>query len=144
MKLYQQLILFMLAATVLPLAVVGFLLLSSAEKELAERIAAEQRALAVSTAESVDASLMKTVDAMAFLVEFLQWDSLTEAEIDGALKLIYSQSSAVSAVLRLEPRRQAPGRARSTPRTMTTGPSGTPSSIRPRCPRSPSRCPSAG
>ncbi|HEX8702189.1 MAG TPA: HAMP domain-containing protein, partial [Myxococcaceae bacterium] len=110
MKLYQQLILFMLAATVLPLAVVGFLLLSSAEKELAERIAAEQRALALSTAESVDASLMKTVDAMAFLVEFWKWDGLTEDEIDGALKLIYSQSSAVSAVLRLSSQGELLGR----------------------------------
>ena len=55
MRLYQQLILFMLAATVLPLAVLGFLLLSRAEKGLAERVAAEQRALAVSTAERVAA-----------------------------------------------------------------------------------------
>jgi signal transduction histidine kinase len=110
MKLYQQLILFMLAATVLPLAVVGFLLLSRAEAELAERISSEQRALAVATAESVDASLMKTVDAMALVVESWDWGGLTEEELHGALSLVYRQSSAVSAVLRLDARGEPLGR----------------------------------
>jgi signal transduction histidine kinase len=91
----------MLAATVLPLAVVGFLLLSRAEAELAERIAAEQRALAVATAESVDASLMKTVDAMSSVVRSVQWGALNDAELLGALRLVYLQSPAVSAVLKL-------------------------------------------
>jgi signal transduction histidine kinase len=102
MKLYQQLILFMLAATVLPLAVVGFLLLSRAEAELAERISAEQRALAVATAESVEASLSKTVDAMARMVQSLSWHEITDKEdVEGALSLIYLQSPAVSAVMKL-------------------------------------------
>ena len=64
MKLYQQLILFMLAATVLPLAVVGFYLLSQSEAELAQRIASEQRALAESTAESVGSTLMNPLARM--------------------------------------------------------------------------------
>jgi CO dehydrogenase/acetyl-CoA synthase epsilon subunit len=104
MRLYQQLILFMLAATVLPLAVVGFLLLSRAEAELTQRIAGEQRTLAVATAESVANTLIRTVDAMAVVVETIPWDGLDEKETDGALKLVFSQSSAG----RL---RQAPGRA---------------------------------
>jgi two-component system NtrC family sensor kinase len=111
MKLYQQLILFMLAATVLPLAVVGFLLLSRAEAELSERISAEQRALAVATAESVDASLMKTVDAMALVVESWDWSGLNDEELHGALSLVYRQSSTVSAVLRLSPQGELLGRA---------------------------------
>ena len=103
MKLYQQLILFMLAVTVLPLAVVGFLLLSRAEAELAERISAEQRALAVATSESVEASLRKTVDAMALVVQSVRWHELNDEELEGALSLVYLQSSAVSAVLKLSP-----------------------------------------
>ncbi|HEY0094708.1 MAG TPA: two-component sensor histidine kinase, partial [Archangium sp.] len=65
MRLYQQLILFMLAATVLPLAAVGFLLLSRAEAELTGRIVSEQRVIAETTAESASSELMKTVDALA-------------------------------------------------------------------------------
>ena len=38
MKLYQQLILFALAATVLPLAIVGFYVLRQSEAELSRRI----------------------------------------------------------------------------------------------------------
>jgi two-component system NtrC family sensor kinase len=102
MKLYQQLILFMLAATVLPLAVVGFLLLSRAEAELASRIAGEQRTLAVATAESVASTLMRTVDAMALVAESIDWEALNEEEARGALTLIFRQSSAVSAVMRLD------------------------------------------
>jgi two-component system NtrC family sensor kinase len=102
MRLYQQLLLFMVAATVLPLAVVGFLLLSRAEAELAGRIAGEQRALAAATAESVASTLMKTVDAMARVAESFEWEGLNDEEARGALSLIFGQSSAVSAVLRLD------------------------------------------
>jgi C4-dicarboxylate-specific signal transduction histidine kinase len=102
MKLYQQLILFMLAATVLPLALVGFLLLSRAERELAERIDAEQRVQAVAMAEGVASTLMKTVDAMALAAESIDWENLTEDEAMGALSLVFRQSTAVSAVMRLD------------------------------------------
>jgi two-component system NtrC family sensor kinase len=102
MKLYQQLILFMLAATVLPLAVVGFLLLSRAEAELSDRIAAEQRTLASTTAESVAATLMKTVDAMALAAESIPWETLNEEEAHAALSIVFRQSTSVSAVMRLD------------------------------------------
>jgi signal transduction histidine kinase len=102
MRLYQQLILFMLAATVLPLAVVGFLLLSRAEKELASHIDSEQRALAEATAEAVSAQLMETVDALARSAELLEWEQLSDEEVRGALNLLYGQSSSVSAVLQLD------------------------------------------
>jgi signal transduction histidine kinase len=102
MKLYQQLILFMLAVTVLPLAAVGFLLLSSAEAELAARIDAEQRIVASSTAESVSAELMKTVDALARSAELFNWRSISPEEFRGGLQLLYGQSPAVSAVLHLD------------------------------------------
>jgi signal transduction histidine kinase len=102
MKLYQQLILFMLAVTVLPLAAVGFLLLSRAEAELAARIDAEQRIVATSTAESVSAELMKTVDALARSAELFNWRSVSPEEFRGGLQLLYGQSPAVSAVLHLD------------------------------------------
>ncbi len=109
MRLYQQLILFMLAATVVPLAVVGFLLLSRAEAELTDRIASEQRAMAAATAESVASALMKTVDAMALVAGSIEWKELTEEERVGALRMIFQQSSAVSAVLQLDASGQLQG-----------------------------------
>ncbi|NVJ04871.1 HAMP domain-containing protein [Myxococcus sp. AM001] len=102
MRLYQQLVLFMLAATVLPLAAVGFLLLSRAEAELAARIDAEQRAQAVASAESVGATLMEVVDALARSAELIDWQAASDAETQGALRLLYGQSPAVSAVLKLD------------------------------------------
>ncbi|WNG46552.1 HAMP domain-containing protein [Archangium minus] len=111
MRLYQQLILFMLAATVLPLAAVGFMLLSRAEAELTERIVSEQRVLAEATAESVSVELMKTVDALARSAELFNWESITPEEFQGGLQLLYGQSPAVSAVLHLD----AQGNPRGTP-----------------------------
>ncbi|AKJ02841.1 C4-dicarboxylate-specific signal transduction histidine kinase [Archangium gephyra] len=102
MRLYQQLVLFMLAATVLPLAAVGFLLLSRAEAELAGRIVSEQRVIAETTAESASSELMKTVDALARSAELFNWESITPEEFQGGLQLLYGQSPAVSAVLHLD------------------------------------------
>ncbi|WP_164000828.1 sensor histidine kinase [Pyxidicoccus caerfyrddinensis] len=111
MRLYQQLVLFMLAATVLPLAAVGFLLLSRAEAELAARIDAEQRSQASATAEAVGTSLMEVVDALARSAELFDWQTATDAETAGGLRLLYGQSPAVSAVLKLD----AQGRPVGTP-----------------------------
>jgi C4-dicarboxylate-specific signal transduction histidine kinase len=102
MRLYQQLVLFMLAATVLPLAAVGFLLLSRAEAEVARQIDAAQNAQAAATAEAVSASLMEVVDALARSAEAFHWEAATEAETEGGLRLLYRQSPAVSAVLKLD------------------------------------------
>ncbi|PTL85243.1 sensor histidine kinase [Vitiosangium sp. GDMCC 1.1324] len=117
MRLYQQLILFMLAATVLPLAAVGFLLLSRAEAELAERIVSEQRVVAEATAESVSMELMKTVDALARSAELFNWESITPEEFQGGLQLLYGQSPSVSAVLHLD----AQGKPRGAPVFQASG-----------------------
>ncbi|AKQ65540.1 Sensor histidine kinase [Myxococcus hansupus] len=111
MRLYQQLVLFMLAATVLPLAAVGFLLLSRAEATLAARIDAEQRAQASSAAEAVGASMMEVVEALARSAELLDWQAASEDETQGALRLLYGQSPALSVVLKLD----AEGRPLGTP-----------------------------
>ncbi|MBF5044226.1 HAMP domain-containing protein [Aggregicoccus sp. 17bor-14] len=102
MRLYQQLVLFMLAATVLPLAVVGFLLLSRAEATLVERLDAEQRGLAQAAAEGASAELLATVDALARSAELIDWEHASPAELRGGLSLLYGQSPAVSAVLQVD------------------------------------------
>jgi two-component system NtrC family sensor kinase len=98
MKLYQQLVLFMLAATVLPLAVVGFWLLRTSGDELAQRIRAEQQALAVLVAKDAATQLVGTVDALGRATEAIDWKSASAEEIHGALSLLYQQSNAVAAV----------------------------------------------
>ncbi|MBM7115779.1 sensor histidine kinase [Archangium primigenium] len=102
MRLYQQLILFMLAATVLPLAAVGFSLLSRVEAELVRSIASEQRLITETTAENVSGELMKTVDALAQSAELFDWERISPEEFRGGLKLLYGQAPAVSAVLGLD------------------------------------------
>ncbi|RKH72431.1 HAMP domain-containing protein [Corallococcus sp. AB049A] len=102
MRLYQQLILFMLAATVLPLAIVGFLLLSRSELALAQRIDEQQRSLATSTAEAVEASLMEVVNGLARSAELLPWERATPEEVRGMLMLLYGQSTTVSAVIQAD------------------------------------------
>ncbi|MCP3105154.1 ATP-binding protein [Myxococcus sp. K15C18031901] len=109
MRLYQQLVLFMVAVTVLPLAAVGFLLLSRAEARLADRIDAEQRTQASAAAELVGAALMEVVDSLARSAELIDWHAANEAETVGGLRLLYGQSPAVSAVLKLDARGQLVG-----------------------------------
>ena len=85
MKLYQQLILFMLAATVLPLAAVGFSLLSRAEMELTGRIVSEQKFIARATAEGVAGELAKTMGALQRTAQLFDWRSVSAAEFQGGL-----------------------------------------------------------
>ncbi|HVE82979.1 MAG TPA: ATP-binding protein [Myxococcales bacterium] len=102
MKLYQQLILFMLAATVLPLAVVGFLLLRGAEAEISRRITSEQQARATGASESVATYLLGAVESIARSAESFDWGRASDEERLGGLKLLYRQSEAVSAVALLD------------------------------------------
>ncbi|RKG82955.1 HAMP domain-containing protein [Corallococcus exercitus] len=111
MRLYQQLILFMLAATVLPLAIVGFLLLSRSEQALAQRIDEQQRATATATAEAVEASLMEVVNGLARSAELLPWERATPDEVRGMLMLLYGQSTTVSAVIQADANGQPLGPA---------------------------------
>lgn len=98
MRLYQQLILFMLAATVLPLAGVGFWLLGDAQRALAERIASEQRALASAAAERAGAQLLEAIDGIARAAELIDWEHASPEELHGGLSLLYQRSSSVAAV----------------------------------------------
>ncbi|HYV43972.1 MAG TPA: HAMP domain-containing protein, partial [Myxococcaceae bacterium] len=100
MKLYQQLILFMLAATVLPLAVVGFLLQRGAEAEIARRITGEQQARATGAAEAVASDVLGAVESIAHQAERfnVDWAHASDDEREGLLRLLYGQSETVSAV----------------------------------------------
>jgi two-component system NtrC family sensor kinase len=103
MRLYQQLVLFMLAATVLPLAVLGFWLLRHSEAELSHRIRAEQRAVATAAAEGVASEVMGAGDAVARAAMSMDWPHLASDEVSGALRLLYQQSALVDAVVLLAP-----------------------------------------
>ncbi|RKH56888.1 two-component sensor histidine kinase, partial [Corallococcus llansteffanensis] len=111
MRLYQQLILFMLAATVLPLAAVGFLLLSRAEAEVVSHIDDKQRALASATAEAVGTNLMEVVNGLARSAELIDWERATPDELRGGLALLYGQSPTISAVLGVDAQGRQLGQA---------------------------------
>ncbi len=99
MRLYQQLVLFMLAATVLPLALLGFYLLRSSEQELARRIGSEQRAKATAAATGAASAVLESVDALARGTDPIDWPALNAEERKGALSLVYQQAAGVSAVV---------------------------------------------
>lgn len=103
MRLYQQLVLFMLAATVLPLVVVGFWLLRTSERELATQIGNEQRALASLAAERSSEKLGQLVDAVGKTVELVDWAATTDEEKRGALSLVYSTSEWITAAALVTP-----------------------------------------
>jgi len=102
MRLYQKLVLFMLAATVLPLAAVGFWLLRGAELELGRRIANEQHAQARVAAELAEAQLSQVIDPLQRATAALDWKRIVPEERKGALVLVYQQLPTVSAVLLLD------------------------------------------
>ncbi len=101
MRLYQQLVLFMLAATVLPLALLGFWLLRESERELGLRIAAEQRAQAREAAASSGKALLDSVEAIARSAEMIDWARASATEVRGGLSLLYQQSQSIAAVVLL-------------------------------------------
>src|SRR5687768_7939976 len=103
MRLYQQLVLFMLAATVLPLALLGFWLLRESERELGHRIATEQRAQAREAAEAAGKAMLDAVESIARSAEMFDWSRTSANELRGGLSLLYQQSSTVSAVVLLSP-----------------------------------------
>jgi len=103
MRLYQQLVLFMLAATVLPLALLGFWLLRESERELGLRIAAGQRAQAQEAAASSGKAVLDSVEAIARSAELFDWSRTSASEVRGGLSLLYQQSPAIAAVVLLSP-----------------------------------------
>ncbi|MGC4113313.1 MAG: ATP-binding protein [Myxococcales bacterium] len=92
MRLYQKLVLFMLAAAVGPVAVVGFALLGRAQDELRSRITEQQLSLAVSAAELAARDVDEAVEALTRTAASIRWADLSEDERSGALRLLVGQS----------------------------------------------------
>jgi signal transduction histidine kinase len=102
MKLYRKLLIFTLAATVLPLSAVGFSVLRGAERALSARIAAQQLATAQATAEAVGRELGELLDAVSGTVE--NWDvkSLSDAELRALLLVLHRRSERIDAVVMVD------------------------------------------
>ncbi len=107
MRLSQKLILFVLAAAVVPLSFAGFWLLKRSEDELSRRLEREQRATALATAEGAGAQLISAIDAVVRSAMLIDWASASPDEVRGGLKLLAGQSPLVAAVVLVDAPRQA-------------------------------------
>ncbi len=105
LRLSQKLLLFVLAAAVLPLSFAGFWLLREAERELAWRLEREQRALASAAAEATGTQLALSLESLAQSATLIDWPKVSAAEAEGGLRLLASQSPVVVAATLVDPSR---------------------------------------
>ncbi len=105
LRLSQKLLLFVLAAAVIPLAFAGFWLLREAERELSQRLEREQRALAAAAAEATGTQLAVSLESLAQSALLIDWPKVTADEANGGLRLLASQSSVVVAGTLVDPSR---------------------------------------
>lgn len=105
MRLSQKLLLFVLAAAVVPLALAGAWLLRQAENELSARLEREQRALAAATAEAAGLQLGATLESLAQSALLIDWGRVSEAEAEGGLRLLAGQAPMVAAATLVAPSR---------------------------------------
>ncbi|MCC6336975.1 MAG: HAMP domain-containing histidine kinase [Myxococcales bacterium] len=108
MRLSQKLVLFVLAAAVIPLAVGGFWVLKQAEVELSARLEREQRALAAASAEAAGTQLSAALDGLAQAASLIDWKGASADEAAGGLRLLAGQSTLVVAVALVDPSRAQP------------------------------------
>ena len=97
MKLYRKLLLFTVAAAVLPLTAVGFNLLDSAERALRDRIAQAQLAAAREAAEAVGRGLGETQALLGEAARTWQPARLTPEELRALPALLCLRSARVQA-----------------------------------------------
>jgi signal transduction histidine kinase len=102
MRLYQKLLLFMLAAALGPVVALGLSLLSSAEVELRARIGAQQTTAASAAAQMAARDIDEAVESLVRAAEPIRWKALTPDERAGALKLVSLQSRHFSAAALLD------------------------------------------
>jgi signal transduction histidine kinase len=105
-RLSEKLILFVLTAAIVPLTLVAFGLLRQSERELTTRITEQQRAVAAAAAQEVSAEIWSAINALATSSTALQWGQASPAEVEGGLKLLYTQSDLIAAVVLADPARQ--------------------------------------
>ncbi|HEU4384748.1 MAG TPA: ATP-binding protein [Anaeromyxobacteraceae bacterium] len=115
MRLYRKLLLFALAAAVLPLSAVGFHLLASAEKSLRHRIEEQQRQAAQAGAELVWRDLQAVITGLQSAAGSWAPSRLGEAELTGFLRVVLRSSSEIRAAAVLDEvgRLPVPAQARS-------------------------------
>ncbi len=97
MKLYRKLLLFLLAAAVLPLVAVGFALLAGAERALSSRIADQQLATARALGELVSSDLEVLLDGVSGPLQTWRPSLLSAAELRGVLQVLCRQSIHIQA-----------------------------------------------
>jgi C4-dicarboxylate-specific signal transduction histidine kinase len=102
--LYRKLVLFTLAAAVVPLSVVGFNLLRGAERALAERISAGQLATARAAAEQVGRELDAVLHAVGGTAESFELGALDRRELRSLMLLVFRHSAHLEAVAILDQR----------------------------------------
>ncbi len=107
MRLSEKLILFVLAAAIVPLTIVAFGLLRQSERELTTRITEQQRAVASAAAEECGNAIMSAINALASSAAVIDWPSATPEEVQGGLKLLMAQSDLIAAVALADPSREA-------------------------------------
>ena len=119
MRLSEKLILFVLAAAIVPLTLVAFGLLRQSERELTTRITEQQRAVAAAAAEEAGNQIMSAINGLASSAAVIDWQQASPEEAQGGLKLLMAQSDLIAAVALHDPARAA---ARPAPRrTRTAG-----------------------
>ena len=97
MKLYRKLVLFGVAASVLPFVVVGFSLLARSERALHERIAAQQAAVARELARLAGQQLDAVYGLFSDVGATFPPARLTDPEMEGMLALLCRRHSRVRA-----------------------------------------------
>ena len=107
LRLSQKLLLFVLAAAVVPLSMTGFWLLSQAEAELSIRLERERTAVAIAAAEATGTQLTSSLDSLAQSATLIDWSKVSPDEGLGGLRLLASQSNVVVAAAVVDPSRPA-------------------------------------
>ncbi|HUU02857.1 MAG TPA: ATP-binding protein [Myxococcota bacterium] len=97
MKLYQQLIIFVLAATAIPL-VVGMFILHNNERQLEDRLLASRRDSAVVLAGVVEREMKEIFGRIRRAMGYLSVEEMSPEELAGWLGILYKQSEDITQV----------------------------------------------
>ena len=94
MKLYQQLLLFVLAATAIPLTI-GLAMLKHNESLLEQRLLVEWKQAALRLADVVSSELSEVIERTQSAVGYVDLAQMSQAELKGLLGIIYKQSEQI-------------------------------------------------
>src|SRR5690606_1399260 len=97
MSLAQKLIIYALVVALLPLAAIGFSLVRVGEEALRQRIQEHQLTASVAVAAQVSQAVEALAQHVSTMVERFEVGSLSPRERQGLLRLLYRQSSDITA-----------------------------------------------